>query len=90
MLLRAIFKCIYKIINRFSKQKLDVAPSYERGKNPFPKDWRMHAFFMDALPILNEKVASAESKENTLEAYEDIIDKLKKQKISSFYYLLDH
>ncbi|MEJ7403074.1 nucleoside hydrolase, partial [Staphylococcus epidermidis] len=31
-----------------------------------------------ALPILNEKVASAESKENTLEAYEDIIDKLKK------------
>ena len=50
----------------------------------------MHAFFMDALPILNEKVASAESKENTLEAYEDIIDKLKKQKISSFYYLLDH
>lgn len=67
-----------KIINRFSKQKLNVAPSYERGKNPFPKDWRMHAFFMDALPILNEKVASAESKENTLEAYEDIIDKLKK------------
>ena len=39
-------------------------------------------FFMDALPILNEKVASAESKENTLEAYEDIIDKLKKQTIS--------
>ncbi|RRJ46113.1 purine nucleosidase, partial [Pseudomonas aeruginosa] len=67
-----------KIINRFSKQHLDVAPSYERGKNPFPKDWRMHAFFMDALPILNEKVGSAESKENTLEAYEDIIDKLKK------------
>ena len=40
-----------KIINRFSNQKLDVAPSFERGKNPFPKDWRMHAFFMDALTI---------------------------------------
>ncbi|WP_242068950.1 nucleoside hydrolase, partial [Bacillus tropicus] len=22
--------------------------------NPFPKDWRMHAFYVDALPILNE------------------------------------
>jgi inosine-uridine nucleoside N-ribohydrolase len=44
-----------KIINRFSNLSIDVAPSYERGVNPFPKDWRMHAFFMDALPILNEK-----------------------------------
>ncbi|MCE3023088.1 nucleoside hydrolase [Staphylococcus pasteuri] len=63
-----------KIINRFSNQKLDVAPSFERGKNPFPKDWRMHAFFMDALPILNEKVTLTNSKENNLEAYEDIIN----------------
>ncbi|MCD9067021.1 nucleoside hydrolase [Staphylococcus pasteuri] len=63
-----------KIINRFSNQKLDVAPSFERGKNPFPKDWRMHAFFMDALPILNEKVTLTNSKENHLEAYEDIIN----------------
>ncbi|MFP6334675.1 nucleoside hydrolase, partial [Bacillus subtilis] len=37
-----------KIINRFSNQKLNVAPSNERGKNPFPKDWRMHAFYVDA------------------------------------------
>ncbi|MEK5198619.1 nucleoside hydrolase [Staphylococcus sp. FSL H8-0121] len=63
-----------KVINRFSNQKLDVAPSFERGKNPFPKDWRMHAFFMDALPILNEKVTLTNSKENHLEAYEDIIN----------------
>lgn len=63
-----------KIINRFSNQKLDVALSFERGKNPFPKDWRMHAFFMDALPILNEKVTLTNSKENHLEAYEDIIN----------------
>ncbi|WP_213406239.1 nucleoside hydrolase [Staphylococcus pasteuri] len=63
-----------KIINRFSNQKLDVAPSFERGKNPFPKDRRMHAFFMDALPILNEKVTLTNSKENHLEAYEDIIN----------------
>ncbi|MDU6092513.1 MAG: nucleoside hydrolase, partial [Staphylococcus lugdunensis] len=39
-----------KIINRFSTKNIAVAPSYERGANPFPKDWRMHAFFMDALP----------------------------------------
>ena len=33
-----------KIINRFSNEDIQVAPSYERGKNPFPKEWRMHAF----------------------------------------------
>ncbi|MCG7339117.1 nucleoside hydrolase [Staphylococcus sp. ACRSN] len=64
-----------KIINRFSHYPIDVSISKERGKNPFPKDWRMHAFFMDALPILNEHV---ESKSNILNhhAYEDIIEKL--------------
>ncbi len=34
-----------KIINRFSNEDIQVAPSYERGKNPFPKEWRMHAFY---------------------------------------------
>ncbi|WP_391208545.1 nucleoside hydrolase [Psychrobacillus sp. L4] len=43
-----------KIIDRFGKGCLDVAESNSRGKNPFPKDWRLHAFFVDALPILNE------------------------------------
>jgi len=43
-----------KIIDRFGKGGLDVAKSNSRGKNPFPKDWRQHAFFVDALPILNE------------------------------------
>ena len=33
-----------KIINRFSDVEINVAPSYERGKNPFPKEWRMHAY----------------------------------------------
>ncbi|MCT9928444.1 nucleoside hydrolase, partial [Enterococcus faecalis] len=27
-----------KIINRFSNEDIQVAQSYERGKNPFPKD----------------------------------------------------
>ncbi|KMS21579.1 purine nucleosidase, partial [Staphylococcus aureus] len=43
-----------KIVNRFSNDDIQVAPSYERGKNPFPKEGRMHDFFTDALPILNE------------------------------------
>ncbi|MCJ8014581.1 nucleoside hydrolase [Paenibacillus sp. KQZ6P-2] len=43
-----------KIIDRFGHGSLDVAESNSRGKNPFPKDWRLHAFFVDALPILNE------------------------------------
>ncbi|PFZ22628.1 nucleoside hydrolase [Bacillus wiedmannii] len=43
-----------KIIDRFSKENIEVAASNSRAKNPFPKDWRMHAFYVDALPILNE------------------------------------
>ncbi|OTW72440.1 ABC transporter substrate-binding protein [Bacillus sp. AFS094611] len=43
-----------KIIDRFSKEYIEVAASNSRAKNPFPKDWRMHAFYVDALPILNE------------------------------------
>lgn len=44
-----------KIIDRFGKGKnVKVAGSNSRGKNPFPKDWRMHAFYVEALPILNE------------------------------------
>ncbi|WP_313891535.1 nucleoside hydrolase [Psychrobacillus sp.] len=44
-----------KIMDRFGKgSSLDVAESNSRGKNPFPKDWRLHAFTVDALPILNE------------------------------------
>lgn len=62
-----------KIINRFSNNSLQVAPSYERGANPFPKEWRMHAFFMDALPILNESTTNKQSTISDIEAYEDIM-----------------
>lgn len=43
-----------KIMDRFGHGGISVAESNSRGKNPFPKDWRLHAFFVDALPILNE------------------------------------
>ncbi|MCI2826606.1 nucleoside hydrolase [Staphylococcus lugdunensis] len=65
-----------KIINRFSTKNIAVAPSYERGANPFPKDWRMHAFFMDALPILNETHLHTSASISQMEAYEDIIFRL--------------
>lgn len=64
-----------KIVNRFSEQPIHIAASKERGKNPFPKDWRMHAFFMDALPILNEPT-NGHSNILKHEAYRDIIDKI--------------
>ncbi|EEL06252.1 Inosine/uridine-preferring nucleoside hydrolase [Bacillus cereus BDRD-ST196] len=53
-----------KIIDRFGKNNIEVAASNSRGKNPFPKEWRMHAFYVDALPILNEfgKVVTPASK----------------------------
>lgn len=64
-----------KIITRFGQTKLDVAASTERGKNPFPKEWRMHAFFMDSLPILNEAINDL-SYQTTHTAAEDIVQKL--------------
>ncbi|MFT8364181.1 MAG: nucleoside hydrolase [Sporolactobacillus sp.] len=53
-----------KIIDRFGHQQvIETARSNSRGANPFPKEWRMHPFFVDALPILNEsgKVVAPES-----------------------------
>lgn len=69
-----------KIINRFSDRDLKVAASSQRGKNPFPKEWRMHAFFVDALPVLNESRTEQRASQSELEAYEDIIEKLEASK----------
>ena len=66
-----------KIIDRFGKGiQLEVAASNSRGKNPFPKDWRMHAFTIDALPILNE-FGPAKTPIAEKPAHLDIIDKLR-------------
>ncbi|MCI3923145.1 nucleoside hydrolase [Paenibacillus sp. TRM 82003] len=44
-----------KIIDRFGGTSApEVSASVGRPKNPFPKEWRMHAYFVDALPMLNE------------------------------------
>ena len=66
-----------KIIQRFGYQPIEVAASKARGKNPFPKEWRMHAFFVDALPVLNEHYETNDKDITThVEAYQDIIDKV--------------
>lgn len=44
-----------KVIDRFGHDThLEVAASDSRGVRPFPKEWRLDAFSLDALPILNE------------------------------------
>lgn len=66
-----------KIIDRFGQGKeIEVAASTSRGKNPFPKDWRMHAFYVDALPILNEHLP-IQTKEAELPAHQHLIRTLR-------------
>lgn len=50
-------KASRKIIDRYAQEgsrSIEVARSNSRGRNPFPAEWRMHTFFVDALPLLNE------------------------------------
>lgn len=64
-----------KIIEKFGNEKdkkIKVALSDSRAVNPFPKDWRMHAFVVDALPILNE-IKPLTVEEAKIKAHEDIL-----------------
>ena len=68
-----------KIIHKFGSEKdkqLKVASSDSRPVNPFPKEWRMHAFTVDALPILNEHKPIT-VQDSPLKAHEDLIRALK-------------
>lgn len=67
-----------KIMDRFGNgNDVEVAASTSRGKNPFPKEWRMHAFFVDALPILNE-LGSIKTKIAKQPAHQHMIDIIRK------------
>lgn len=62
-----------KIIDRFGHgQRVDTARSNSRGMNPFPKEWRMHPFFVDALPLLNES-GHVETTVSDLPAHQHLI-----------------
>lgn len=66
-----------KIIERFGHgANIEIAASNSRGKNPFPKEWRMHAFTVDALPLLNE-FEPITTKETSIPAHEHLIEKLR-------------
>ncbi|CAM3301358.1 nucleoside hydrolase [Paenibacillus lupini] len=68
-----------KIIDRFGapgmSDKVEVARSNSRGQNPFPAEWRMHTFFVDALPILNEP-GTIHTREAGLPAHQHMIQQL--------------
>ncbi|MFT8871853.1 MAG: nucleoside hydrolase [Sporolactobacillus sp.] len=65
-----------KIIDRFGRgQTLDVAASDSRGHNPFPQEWRMHPFYVDALPLLNES-GTIKTKESARSAVDHLIETL--------------
>lgn len=68
-----------KIIDRFGDSTVEVAQSNSRGKHPFPKDWRMHAFFIDALPLLNES-GTMKTKVAELPAHQHMIQAIKNSK----------
>ncbi len=64
-----------KIIQKFGSDKdkqLRVASSDSRSVHPFPKEWRMHAFTVDALPILNEH-KPVQVEDSPLKAHEDLV-----------------
>ncbi|WP_407271730.1 nucleoside hydrolase [Radiobacillus sp. PE A8.2] len=65
-----------KIIDRFSAYPIEVAKSNSRGANPFPSDWRMHTFTVDALPILNESGKMVAPLSDSW-AHQHMIEKLK-------------
>ncbi|TGA97781.1 ABC transporter substrate-binding protein [Sporolactobacillus shoreae] len=65
-----------KIIDRFGKKKVEVARSDSRGHNSFPKEWRMHPFFVDALPLLNES-GKIEAPLASLPAHQHLIQKVR-------------
>lgn len=67
-----------KIIQKFGSKKdqqLRVASSDSRPVHPFPKEWRMHAFTVDALPILNEHKPITAT-DSPLKAHEDLVEVL--------------
>ncbi|MTT31871.1 ABC transporter substrate-binding protein [Terrilactibacillus sp. BCM23-1] len=71
-----------KIIDRFGKSQVEVAESNSRGVHPFPKEWRMHPFFVDALPILNES-GKVETPLSPLPAHQHMIQKIRENEEST-------
>lgn len=65
-----------KIIDRFGNGTVEVAKSNSRGKHPFPPAWRIHSFYVDALPVLNES-GRMEARLSALPAHRHLIEKVR-------------
>ncbi|RYL87275.1 nucleoside hydrolase [Sporolactobacillus sp. THM19-2] len=65
-----------KIIDRFARKKTEVARSNSRGVHPFPKEWRLRSFYVNALPVLNES-GKMEAPVSPLPAHEHLIQEIR-------------
>jgi len=65
-----------KIIDRFGTYSVEVSKSNSRGKNPFPAAWRLHSFYVDALPVLNES-GKMEAPLSAVPAHQHLIEKVR-------------
>ncbi len=52
--LRPAVSASLKILRFFNRLDIELSEGTLYGVNPFPRAWRMHAYAIDALPILNE------------------------------------
>lgn len=52
--LRPAVSASLKVLRFFEQPDIEVSQGALHGVNPFPREWRKHAYTVDALPILNE------------------------------------
>ena len=52
--LRPAVSASLKILRFFNRLDIELSEGTLHGVNPFPRAWRMHAYAIDALPILNQ------------------------------------
>jgi len=52
--LRPAVSASLKVLRFFGRLDIELSEGSLHGINPFPRDWRKHAYAIDALPILNE------------------------------------
>lgn len=52
--LRPAVSAAQKILRLFNRPDIELSEGTLHGVNSFPRDWRKHAYAIDALPILNE------------------------------------
>ena len=62
--LRPAVSASLKILRFFERTDIELSEGTLHGVNPFPRVWRMHAYAVDALPILNEIKGSDKNRQS--------------------------